>query len=174
MLAVALLGLSSGLLLGRAAPGTASRAAVSGLVVDEPAGDPPPGATQPPAPSSGDPDDGRPVCGVRSGPVDPADQVATLAVGRALVQYRPVDVDAAEVAALERLVLAAPDEVVVAPNPDLTSAVVATAWGRRLVRPDVDAGLLARFVDAYAAAAPRPGTAPCSPSPPPPSPATTP
>jgi hypothetical protein len=174
VVAVAALGLSSGLLLGRAAPGTASRAAISGLVQEEPAGDPPPGATEPPAPTSGDPDAGSPVCGVHASPLDPADQVATLAVGRALLQYRPQDVSAAGVASIERLVLTDPDAVVVAANPALPTPVVATAWGRRLLRDEADASLLARFVDAYAAAAPRPGTAPCSPSPPPPSPPTTP
>lgn len=92
-------------------------------------------------PTSGPHRPSPPVSGVVDEPLPRPVQVGILERGDVLIQHRP-DVDAADLADL------AADRVVIAPNPDLPSPVVATAWlhKRACTEPDVDA--LAAFVDA--------------------------
>jgi hypothetical protein len=81
--------------------------------------------------------------GVVDAPLTPIEQVTTLENGIVIVQYR----DPADAAALERL---AGDHVVVAPHPDLPSAVIATAWARKLTCRAVDMTSLRAFIDSSA------------------------
>ncbi len=68
------------------------------------------------------------------------EQVSTLETGAVIIQYR----DADDRAALRGL---AGDHVVVAPAPDLDSAVVATGWVRSMRCDGVDLDALEHFVD---------------------------
>jgi hypothetical protein len=76
-------------------------------------------------PTSGPHYSATPVAGIVDAPLDDPSQVAVLEVGGVLVQYRPEALSGADRGRLERL---AQDGVVVAPAPDLTDPVVATAW----------------------------------------------
>ncbi|HET9442496.1 MAG TPA: EamA family transporter, partial [Acidimicrobiales bacterium] len=91
-----------------------------------------PGAPEPTyltdPPSSGAHLAGGAVRGVQAEPIGRLVQVAVLEAGGVVVQYDGLD-DAGR-RRLERLAAA---DVVVAPNPGLTSPVVATAWRHRLV-----------------------------------------
>lgn len=69
-------------------------------------------------------------------------QVAALEGGAVLLQHRGLD--PSDVEALETL---AGDGVVVAPNPDLTDPVVATAWTAKQRCSGVDLAALRAFVD---------------------------
>lgn len=86
--------------------------------------------------------------GVLTDPIRAPVQVAMLEGGEVLVQYGP-DVDAAD-----RKELAAFAErnahVTVAPNDDLPTAIVATAWTYKQTCTGVDTGALGRFVRAHA------------------------
>ncbi|MGQ0433975.1 MAG: DUF3105 domain-containing protein [Microthrixaceae bacterium] len=92
-------------------------------------------ATDPP--TSGPHASGTSVDGVVDAPLSRPAQVGVLERGDVLLQHAP-DLPAAQIERLEGL--AAPG-VVVAPNPDLPAAVVATAWthARRCSSLDVDA-----------------------------------
>ena len=72
-------------------------------------------------------------------------QVGILERGDVLVQHDP-DLDAADVATLQEL---AGDGVVVAPNPDLPSPVVATAWLYKRTCDAVDLAALEEFIDQH-------------------------
>ncbi len=158
MLAVGFLG---GWLFGRGASPTASRLVLSELVEMEPDaradGELPPGADV--APTSGETDE-EPVCGVADGPVDPERQVATLAAGGVVVQYRPGDVSSEGLGELRALAAEVDSHVLVAPNLDLRSPVEATAWRVRLRLDEVEDVTLALFVDGYRRPDPAGGACP--------------
>lgn len=78
-------------------------------------------------------------------PIDKPEQVHILETGRVLIQYKGLAPD--QVAALRRL---SSNEVVIAPNNTLDTAVVATAWLFKLECSSVDAKTLRRFVGAHA------------------------
>jgi hypothetical protein len=82
------------------------------------------------------------VDGVRPDALPRPLQVGILERGDVLLQHRP-DLPAAQVARLERL---AGKRVVVAPNPDLHAAVVATAWLYKRSCSSVDTAALQEFV----------------------------
>ena len=88
-----------------------------------------------------------PGLGVEGGivhePLSPIAQVTTLEDGIVIVQYR----DPADAEDLEPL---AGPEVVVAPNPGLPSAVIATAWVEKLTCSGVDVESVQRFIDSVA------------------------
>jgi len=84
-----------------------------------------------------------PVDGVVDEPIARPVQVGVLERGDILLQHDP-DLDAEEVARLEDL---AGDGVVVAPNPDLPSPVVATAWVYKRTCDSVDVEALQEFID---------------------------
>jgi Protein of unknown function (DUF3105) len=84
-----------------------------------------------------------PVDGVVDEPIARPVQVGILERGDVLVQHDP-DLDAPELARLEDL---AGDGVVVAPNPDLPSPVVATAWLYKRACDAVDTAALQTFID---------------------------
>lgn len=77
-------------------------------------------------------------------------QVGVLEEGKVLIQYRP-DLREAARAELEDL---AGDEVVVAPAPDLSRGVVATAWTFKRACDEVDVEALIQFVDERAGKGP--------------------
>ena len=85
-----------------------------------------------------------PVTGAVEDPLPRPVQVGILEAGDVLLQHRP-GLPADELEALRRL---AGDHVVVAPNPDLDDAVVATAWVHKRTCTAVDVGALEGFVDA--------------------------
>jgi hypothetical protein len=89
--------------------------------------------------------------GVRDEPLGRPVQVGLLEHGLVLVQYRPADVAAADVAP------AATDQVVVAPNDGLPAPVVATAWLAKRECSAVDLAALAEFVRARAGHGPDSG-----------------
>lgn len=101
-------------------------------------------ATDPP--TSGPHLAGGAVGGVQSGPLPRPVQVAVLEEGGVVVQHEGLD--ATGRARLEAL---AADDVAVAPNPDLPSAVVATAWQHRLVCGDAEEASV-EAVDRFVAA----------------------
>lgn len=82
------------------------------------------------------------VSGVVGTPLTQPVQVGILERGDVLVQHLP-DLADDQIEALEAL---AGDRVVVAPNPDLPSAVVATAWTHVRRCTDVDVGALRAFI----------------------------
>ena len=81
------------------------------------------------------------VDGIVSRTLFAAEQVGILETGRILVQYRPADIELNEVAGL-----AGSGAAVVAPNPNLPSAVVATAWAKKMECGSVDRAELGRFI----------------------------
>jgi len=93
------------------------------------------------APTSGPHQVGFVEGGIRREPLGPALQVGVLESGGVLIQHRP-EVTREDLLALEAV---AGGRVVVAPNPALDSAVVATAWQVRMRCSRVDAGALVRF-----------------------------
>lgn len=97
-------------------------------------------------PTSGPHAAGVPPSGVLDEPLALELQVSALEADRVVVQFR----DPAALAAVAPLVEGARDDVIVAPNPDLTDPLVATAWTRRLVCPDASADAI-EDVDAFIA-----------------------
>ncbi len=82
-----------------------------------------------------------------TGPISRPEQVGLLEAGLVLVQYRPGDLDAGQLATLAAL---AGPEVVVAPDPDLDDPIALTAWLRLQRCSTVDAGAITDFVDEHA------------------------
>lgn len=153
-------GLVSGYLFGRGTPQRAAATIVDDFVITEDfqGNDAVAATTTQPAPTSGN-HLGSARCGVSGEPVGVDDQLASLAGGIVLVQFRPDDLDDAAVATAESL--AANDRrVVVAPNPDLDAPVMATAWARRMPLDGVNRELLSAFVTAYEGSGPAPGPCP--------------
>lgn len=144
--AVVVVALVAGILFSRTDPRRAASLLLGDRVLTEPEGE----ATSAPAPSSGD-RRGGPTCGVVAEPVDVQQQVDALAAGVVVVQFR----DAADAARVAEAVAGRPRAVLVAPNPGLDAAVVATAWGRRLRLDRVDGALLRAFVTAHAGIGPQ-------------------
>ena len=101
------------------------------------------------------PSSGAFVVGAAAGPT-PAEplsrpvQVGLLAQGKVLIQYSPA-LPAADVADLQGL---AGDDVIVAPNPAVTSPIVATAWRVRQVCTQLDLSTLRQFATVEANQAP--------------------
>jgi len=93
-------------------------------------------------PTSGPHQPGPPVEGVIGDALPPAVQVGILERGDVLLQHDP---DLGETARRELEALAR-ERVVVAPNPDLDDAVVATAWVFKRTCGSVDAAALEDFV----------------------------
>lgn len=149
LFALSLVGVSAaalfaGWLYGRTNPEGAGARLVSDLVIREPEGS---GDGDPAAPTSGT-GRGTAACGVRSERVDRGTQLATLSAGAVIIQFRPDALDRQERAAVADLA----DEghpVLVAPNPDLGSAVAATAWTRRMPLETASPELLRAFAMAY-------------------------
>lgn len=77
--------------------------------------------------------------------LDRATQVNALEAGRVIIQYRKLN--AIGFAAVGKL---AGDNVVVAPNRDLKSPIVATAWLFKMECSKVDGDALQSFIDAHA------------------------
>jgi hypothetical protein len=144
-LAVVVVGLVAGIVFSQADPRHAASLMLGSQVTTEPEGE----ATSGPAPTSGRAV-GTPTCGIQSRPVAASTQVAALRAGIVVVQYR----DTADAEAVVEALASRSDDVLVAPNRDLTSPVVATAWGRRLRLPEVDGQLLRAFVTAHAGIGP--------------------
>ena len=101
-------------------------------------------------PTSGPHQPGPPVEGVLRDPLTRPVQVGVLERGDVLLQHEP-ELDPAARAELEGL---AGDRVVVAPNPDLEDAVVATAWVFKRRCDAVDRAALEEFVAARAGKGP--------------------
>jgi hypothetical protein len=99
-------------------------------------------------PTSGPHTSGALPTGVVDEAIPGAVQVAILEGGNVIVQYRDLGADAlAEVAAF------AGPQVVVAPNPDLPSPVVATAWTYKLQCDALDVDAVETFIADHAGAA---------------------
>lgn len=105
-----------------------------------------PGAPEPDylsdPPTSGPHLSGRPPSGTSAEPLDRPTQVLVLEEGGVLIQHRGLD--AADAARLAEL---AGDRVVVAPNPELPSPVVATAWLAKRTCDEVDMPAVRQFVE---------------------------
>lgn len=159
LLVVGVGGLAAGWLFAKSTPQRAASTLVADLVEDEPprGAEGESAATGAPAPTSGD-HRGEPTCGVLARPVGPGEQVATLASGGVVVQYRPDGLDDGGLAVLREL--GTRERVLVAPNPEIGHDVVATAWTRRLTLEAPNRELLAAFATAYRGGGPDPG--PCS------------
>lgn len=157
VVAVVAVGFGAGWLFGEAAPRRAASSLLGDVVEQETfAGDERvPADTDVAAPTSGN-HVGSPRCGVRAEPVSADVQLASLAVGGVVVQYRPEDVSQEQLRRLRGIARAHPQVVLVGPNPGLDSAVVATAWLHRLELAGVDRDLLGKFVTAYRGSGPRP------------------
>jgi len=95
-------------------------------------------------PTSGAHELGTLPTGVVGAPVAPPTQVTVLEEGGILLQYR--DLDTSDRRRLESL---AASGVVVAPNADLRSPVVATAWRHSFSCTAVDLAALGGFIDTY-------------------------
>jgi hypothetical protein len=139
----------AGIVLGRTQPDRGARLVVREFVVVEDAVGVAPGPVAV-TPTSGSAR-GVPACGVLIEPLDADEQVATLASGVVLLQHGPAATDA-DRRTLEEL--AARGRVAVAPNPDLSDAVVATAWRHRMPLDRGRPELLDAFVTGHADRAP--------------------
>lgn len=137
--------LVAGLVFSRTDPRRAASLLIEGQVETEADGE----ATGPPAPTSGDAA-ADPVCGVSDEPVSVDTQVGALAAGIVVVQYR----DGEDAEKVVGAVAETPTRVLVAPNPELSIPLVATAWGRRLELESVDEQALRAFVTAHAGLGP--------------------
>lgn len=160
IVAVTVIGLMSGYLFATSSPERAAGARISAFVRIEPAATPSDeiDTWDPAAPTSGAAR-GEAGCGTRDRPLPTDDQVAALAAGRVLVQYRPDDLDAGDLDRLRKVARTHDDDTVLAPNPDLATPVVATAWSRRMELRSPEPDLLDSFATAYAGGGPTP--APC-------------
>jgi hypothetical protein len=94
-------------------------------------------------PTSGPHQPAPPVDGASQEPLTRPVQVGLLEQGDVLIQHRP-DLPAEEVDTLAGL---AGEGVVVAPNPDLPDAVVATAWVHKRACRSADLPALQEFID---------------------------
>lgn len=94
-------------------------------------------------PTSGPHQPAPPVTGAVDEPLPRPIQVGILEAGDVLLQHR-TDLPAADVEALRRL---AGERVVVAPDPDLDDAVVATAWVHKRSCSAVEVTALERFIE---------------------------
>ena len=84
-------------------------------------------------------------CGVYRQPIPDLYQVASLARGSVIVQYRSsFTADARDT--VERAVRPLGDGVIVAPNGNLNAPIVVTAWGTMLTMPFVDSARISQFV----------------------------
>lgn len=101
-------------------------------------------------PSSGPHKPGPAISGVITEPLSRPIQVGVLERGDILIQHAP-DLPPDQRSRLDAL---AGPGVVVAPNPDLPSPVVATAWTYKLRCTAVDVAALSRFVDQRAGKGP--------------------
>lgn len=88
----------------------------------------------------------QPRCGVADEPVTERVVAATRAVGGVVVRYRP---DAATAAEVEELASSYRSHLLVAPEPDLDTAVVATSTEHQLRLDEFDAGLIRTFAAGY-------------------------
>jgi hypothetical protein len=95
-------------------------------------------------PTSGPHQPTPPVAGVRPSAIPKPQQVGLLEGGAVLVQYRP-DLSTADRRQVEAL---AGDRIVIAPDPDLHDAVVATAWVYKRSCGSVDTAALQEFIHA--------------------------
>lgn len=87
-----------------------------------------------------------PRCGVVDEPVGEDVVRATRAIGGVVVRYQPEAVSDTEV---RELAASYRSHLLLAPDPDLESAVVATSSGHRLRLDEFDAGLLRTFAAGY-------------------------
>lgn len=161
MVALATVGFGAGWIFAQTSGSTASRLVITERVVTEPdateVGDADvPGAGV--APSSGESDQ-QPYCGVVVEPVDPVTQIAVLRTGAIILQYRSDDLRPGEIAILEEVTDRYDSHLLVAPNPDLASPIVATAWRHRLEMDEVERAAIQAFVDGYRD--PQPDTEDC-------------
>lgn len=98
-------------------------------------------------PTSGSHAASSPGCGVYQSEFPLESAIHALEHGTVVLWYRP-DLDAGELAELRALVNAYDNQLILAPNPDLTSPIVATAWNR--LRPYSGYDIQIRdFVDTY-------------------------
>lgn len=143
-------GFGAGWLFSQTSSPTAARFVLGDQVVTEPdvteGGEPAAGADV--APTSGETGD-EPRCGIAPGPLGADAQLATLAAGGTVIQYRPGDAGPAERDGIEALTAEYDSHVLVAPNPELAAPVVATAWQHRLELDEVNVAALRAFVDGY-------------------------
>ena len=102
-------------------------------------------------PTSGPHFAAEPVTGTRHETLDDPLQMTVLEVGGVLLQYRPDDVTGTDLARLERL---SNDAVVVAPDPTLPDAVVATAWVTKQSCEGIDIDSLATFIEEHGGSGP--------------------
>lgn len=145
LVGVVVAALVGGLVFSRTDPRRAASLLIEGRVETEADGE----VTGPPAPTSGDaPAD--PVCGVSEEPVAVDTQVGALAAGIVVLQYR----DSEDAEGVVGAVAETPTKVLVAPNPELSAPLVATAWGRRLELETVNEQALRAFVTAHAGLGP--------------------
>jgi hypothetical protein len=146
---LAVLAVTAGIVLGRTQPDRGARLVVREFVVVEDAT----GAAAGPdrvTPTSGA-NRGDPSCGLAAEPLTGDEQVATLASGVVLLQHGP-DATPSDRRVLEEL--ATRPRVAVAPNPELSDAVVATAWRHRMPLDRARPELLEAFVTGHADRAP--------------------
>lgn len=103
--------------------------------------DPPSGGLHEPSPASG---------GIYTGTSVPPDGrvVHALEHGLIAISYRP-GLPEDELARLEAIADARPDDVLLLPRPSLEVPVAATAWHRRLLCDEVEPKALRRFLAAY-------------------------
>jgi hypothetical protein len=92
-------------------------------------------------------------------------QVHNLEDGGVIIHYRCGDPCPDVVSAVERLVADYPTQVIVAPEPRLSSKFALTAWERLATLDQWDEGIVRRFIDAYRGRDHHPPSAPTVPAP---------
>ena len=98
-------------------------------------------------------------CGLYRQEIPDLFQVASLARGAVIVQYRsPAAADVRD--AVEEAVRSVGDGAIVAPNPDLPAPVVATAWGTMLKLDGADAVQITEFAAQFGGSGPSPSDCP--------------
>ncbi|MDA0353263.1 MAG: DUF3105 domain-containing protein [Chloroflexi bacterium] len=95
--------------------------------------------------------------GIYAEPVPDGNAIHSLEHGLVWITYRPEDIKADQLAALEAVASDFARDVILSPRLENASPVIVVSWGRRLTMDDVDADLLQKFVTTNRNQSPEPG-----------------
>jgi hypothetical protein len=98
-------------------------------------------------------------CGVHSQPIPNENQVHSLEHGAVGIQYQP-DLDADDIAAIERIARRFESGVFSAPYPDMDSPLAVSSWGELMVLDAPDVPAINAYVDEFRGQGPEDATCP--------------
>ena len=88
-------------------------------------------------------------CGVHPEPIPDASQVHSLEHGAVGIQYRPDDVEIADIRAIERLVGQFDSGVFSAPYPDMDGPLVVSSWGELMELEELDLPAIRQYISEF-------------------------